>query len=295
MKKLQTPPFLNNLYRDMRDRRLLVPALALIVGLIAVPLALSSSSATTAPPPVPPSAASSGSGHEAATSPAVLTEQLGVTNYRERLEQIKSKNPFRLHFTGQPQDARSDTSSSGGAPSTSAATGSSTAIPPTTSSGSTTATSETPFTSPSDTPTSTAAPRPPKPPKPTVYAFRVNVAVGPPGDVTRRKDVEQGKFLPGEAKPMVAFIGASENMKHALFLISDDVSSVSGDGRCLPGRNDCRLLKLKVGDEAQLAYAPEGDRTYKLKLLGIDLAAIKAKAGAKQGTPASLSALVSGR
>ena len=136
MNKIPVPPFLNNLYRDMRDRRLLVPALALIVGLIAVPLALSSSSATT---PLPPAAASSGSGHEAATSPAVLTEQPGVTNYRKRLEQIKSKNPFRLHFTSQPQGARSDPSSS--APTSSSATattGSSTAISPTTSSTSST-------------------------------------------------------------------------------------------------------------------------------------------------------------
>jgi hypothetical protein len=290
MNKIPIPPFLNNLYRDMRDRRLLVPALALIVGLIAVPLALSSSSATTPPPPA---AASSGSGHEAATSPAVLTEQLGVTNYRKRLEQIKSKNPFRLHFTSQPQGAGSDPSSSAATSSSATATsGSSTAISPTTSSTSSTPSSETPSVSPPRTPTSTS---PPKPPKPTVYVLRVDVAVGPPGDVLRRKGVEQGKFLPGENKPMAAFIGASENMKQALFVISDEVSSVSGDGRCLPGGNDCQILKLKVGDQAQLAYAPEGDRTYRLKLLGIDLAPIKAAAAGKQGKPASLSALVSGR
>jgi hypothetical protein len=93
---------------------------------------------------------------------------------------------------------------------------------------------------------------------------------------------------------MVAFVGASADMKRALFLVSDDVSSVSGDGRCLPGRNTCRILRLRVGDEAKLAYAPEGDRTYKLKLLGIDLAPIKAKPGAKQGKRPSPSALAPG-
>ena len=99
--KVQTPAFLNNLYRDMRDRRLLLPALALVIAVIAVPAALSSSSATTAPPPAP---AAAGSAHEAATSPAVLTEQLGVTDYRKRLEQIKSKNPFRKHFTSAAEE-----------------------------------------------------------------------------------------------------------------------------------------------------------------------------------------------
>ena len=38
MKKLQTPALLSNLYRDMRDRRMLVPAIALVVALIAVPV-----------------------------------------------------------------------------------------------------------------------------------------------------------------------------------------------------------------------------------------------------------------
>ena len=47
--------------------------------------------------------------------------------------------------------------------------------------------------------------------------------------------------------------------------------------------------------QGQLAYEPEGNRTYKLKLREIELAAIEAKAGAKQGMPASLSALDSGR
>jgi hypothetical protein len=289
--KIQPPPFLNNLYRDMRDRRLLLPAVALVVALIAVPMVLSSSSATTPPPPAP-AAAASGSGHEAATSPAVLTEELGVTNYRKRLEQIKSKNPFRLHFTSQPKGAKSDTGSSGEASSTT--TSSSTATSPTTSSTpipTTPTTSDTPSTSPSDT--GGSAP-PQKPPEPTLYAFRVNVAFGIPGDVTRREGIKQGKFLPSQTKPMVAFIGGSEDLKHALFLVSDDVSSVSGDGRCVPGRNDCNLLRLTVGDEAKLTYAPEGDRAYKLKLLGIDLAPIKAKAAAKQGKRASLSALVSG-
>ena len=45
-----------------------------------------------------------------------------------------------------------------------------------------------------------------------------------------------------------------------------------------PGADNCRLLKLKIGDEAKLAYAPEADRTYKLRLHGIDLAPADAQA-----------------
>ncbi len=82
---------------------------------------------------------------------------------------------------------------------------------------------------------------------------------------------------------MFAFAAVAEDLEHALFLVSDDVSSVDGDGRCVPGPSNCRLLRLKVGQEAKLAYAPEGDRTYKLRLHGIDLVPFDASASDKRG------------
>ena len=124
-----------------------------------------------------------------------------------------------------------------------------------------------------------------------MYAFRADVGIGLPGDLKRRKSVALGTFLPGEGKPMVAFTGATEDLEHALFLITDDVSSVTGDGRCVPGRSDCKLLRMKVGDEAKLAYAPEGDRIYKLKLFGIGLAPVHADGAGKRGGGSSPSAV----
>ena len=46
MKKIHTPRLLSNLYRDMRDRRMLMPAIALVVALIAVPFVLGKSSSS---------------------------------------------------------------------------------------------------------------------------------------------------------------------------------------------------------------------------------------------------------
>ena len=93
----------------MRDRRLLVPALALAVALIVVPIVLSSSSTTTAPASsVAPGGASSG--QEAPTSPAVLAEQLGVTDYRKRLDELSSKNPFRRQYTSVPKGSEAESS-----------------------------------------------------------------------------------------------------------------------------------------------------------------------------------------
>jgi hypothetical protein len=278
---IKAPQFLSNLYRDMRDRRLLVPAAALVAALIAVPIVLSSSSSTTTPTPAAATIAGE-SGDEAATSPAVLTEQLGVTDYRKRLEQLNSKNPFRRQFMTTPKSAGSQTTSSDPASSTATSSTSVPSVPSTSSSA------PIPPTSSSDVPPSSA---PPQPPEPTLYAFRADVAIGPPGDLTRRKDVELGKFLPGEGKPMVAFAGATEDLKHGLFLVSDDVSSVSGDGRCVPGPIECSLLRLKVGDQATMAYTPEGDRTYRLKLFRIDLAPVDAASAGKRAKRASPYAL----
>ena len=98
MKTCERPQLLTDLYRDLRDRRLLLPAAVLAVALIAVPVALSSSAATA--PTTPPTAPDAGASlRQTATEPAVLTRELGVTEYRKRLQALQSKNPFRQQFT----------------------------------------------------------------------------------------------------------------------------------------------------------------------------------------------------
>jgi hypothetical protein len=267
--KVQTPAFLNNLYRDMRDRRLLLPALALIIAVIAVPVALSSSSATTPPPPAP--AAAGGSAHEPATSPAVLTEQLGVTNYRERLEQIKSKNPFRKHFTSLPKSAKLGVVSSGATSSTATTTtgtGSSPESPSATSTVAATGGLTTP--SGSTTPSAPSSEPPNETPKPTTELIqrRIEVKVGPQGDLQKRTGVKQLKMLPTSNTPVVVFLGTNEAGTRASFLVSTDVTAVSGDGSCLTTTSSCQFLTLKKGQVESFDYAPD-TLTYKLKLLAI--------------------------
>jgi hypothetical protein len=108
----------------------------------------------------------------------------------------------------------------------------------------------------------------------TLYSFRVSVAVGPAGDLTNRDNVKRTAYLPGKNRPLVSYVGVSEDTKHAIFSVSRDVSSVRGDGSCYPRRGNCNFLRLKPGDKASLDYAPEGDRTYNLKLREIKLVPI---------------------
>ena len=274
MRNVRAPQLLTDLYRDLRDRRLLLPAAVLAVALIAVPVALSSSAATA--PTTPPTAPDAGASlRQTATEPAVLTRELGVTEYRKRLQALQSKNPFRQQFTLPEVTSKVEGSS------VTEPVGDTTAL---TTPGGGSSTTE-PASTPPDSGTSTPPSSEPSggAPETSLYVFQLDLAVGRPGNVSRRRHVEMGKFLPSEAKPMFAFAGVTQDMKHALFLVSDDVSSVDGDGRCVPGPSNCRLLRLKVGDEAKLAYAPEGDRTYKLRLHGIDLVPFDAKASSKRG------------
>jgi hypothetical protein len=279
MKNAKPPEFFLNLYRDLRDRRLLLPAIALVVGLLAVPIVLKHHADQGVAPPsdgVPASKAS-------AAVPAVVKDELGVTDYRKRLDELQSKNPFHQQHVAPPPSAdasaapsasdsatststsSTSTLSSGGSTDTSLPAGSTSSAPVSSSPSSST---PPPTSAPPDTSTSN-----PKPPKPTLYAFRVAIAIGEPGDLKRRENVSQGVVLPSKNKPMVAFVGATEDMSVATFVVADTIDDVQ-DGHCVPDRASCSLLQLKPGEEAHLHYAPQ-NRRYNLKLIGIRLAPVK--------------------
>lgn len=266
LKSVKAPTFASNLYRDLRDRRLLVPALALAIALLAVPLILSSSSTTTAPATsaVPGSASS---GPEDPTSPAVLAEQLGVTDYRQRLEQGTRKDPFRRHFTSLPKGAKLDTSSSLSTDTTSTDATVSSSVEPATSSGSSTVSSST-----SGSPGSGSSPGAANDHERPVLFFvrrRIDVKVGPLGSVTEKERVKQLSFLPSGGRPLVAYLGTNESGTRALFDVSSDVTSASGDGECRPSPSTCRFVSLKEGEVEKFDYAPDAGTPYKLQLLAI--------------------------
>jgi hypothetical protein len=276
---------------------------ALVVALIAVPMVLSSSSGPTG---TAPSAAPEASepGAETAAEAAVLTRQLGVTAYKKRLDRFNSKNPFHQQFTAVPKGAKLNTSSTTTAPSTSSSpTGSGSAtssLTPSTSSSSISAsTTPSSTTSSSSGSPSTGSPVPisptpsshhtstpaPNPPQSQFYVFHASLAIGPAGELTKRNAVKEFTFLPSYSKPMVAFLGIHGDLEHAIFAVSDDVSSVS-DGQCLPKRSKCTFLVLQPGETATLKYAPEGDRTYKIRLIGIHLQKVQKPQGKVSGKQA---------
>jgi hypothetical protein len=266
--KIETPQVVSDLYRDLRDRRLLIPVLALLIALVAVPVALSSGS--DEPVHVPEVAAAE---TESAVEPAVLAEQSGVRNYRKRLAALKRRNPFAQKFklptkssVAIEETASGDVTASS-APSSST---SSTAAGTSAATGPTTAALD-PIpqsSSPPDTSTATTGQASPQPkPEPRFYAGRVDVKVGPIGDTKDLERVRYLEFLPSDESPVVAFLGLDEGGDKAIFSVSRDVTATEGEGSCAPNESDpCQFLTLKVGEERRLTYGAEGT-VFRLKLL----------------------------
>jgi hypothetical protein len=255
---IRAPKFVTDIARDLRDRHLLIPVVALLVAIVAVPVALKSS---TEPAPQPPAAADSLD--SAATEPAVLAENVTVRDYRERLDELKSKNPFRQAFSapkiGQGQQiAGLDDSVDTGA--TSAPTGT---TDTSTSTGTITDTSTPSSGATGDTSS-------PSPPHTTTryFTYGIDVLVGPQGDERERNGIEAITFLPSDSKPVAAFLGTRESGREAVFSVSEDVSSTSGEGSCSGSASNCGYLTLREGQSRRFDFTPDG-KTYRLKLRDI--------------------------
>ena len=262
MRKLETPQFLVDLYRDLRDRRLLLPSLLLVVALIAVPVGLShSASSATAPP----SAASPAGSKPTSAEPAVLVADTGIRSYRRRLAALKSKNPFQRHFALP----KLHSGNGGGlAPATPAPS-----TPPVSSTPSTpvpppsTPTTSTPTATTTTTQTVTVTKPAPKPVK-RFFEYRVDLKVGLPGQLKKREGVKRLTVLPHQSRPVIVFLGQTADGSGAVFSVSSDVASVDGTGTCIPAPAQCQYLTMKPGDDETFDYTPDG-KTYELKLLGI--------------------------
>jgi hypothetical protein len=280
MNSAKLSKFFRDLHRDLVDRRLLIPLIALAVAIVAVPMLLSSSSepvATSATAPADLSGAS-------AVDAAVIVSDTGIRDYRRRLEDLKTKNPFDQQFTAVKTDTTNaptpvtgsgltppDTTSSGSAPapaSDPSAGAPTVSSPPVVQTGPPADSSGAPADESDSTETVTR-----------LITRQINVVTGPLGDTKRVKGVKNLTLLPSKSHPAVAFIGVSQDASHAAFAVSSDVTSVKGDGHCDGGGPlKCEFLTLDVGEQA-IFRTDKG--TYRLRL--VKVADVRVRADEEQG------------
>ena len=291
MSRIKPPEFLSDVYRDLRDRHLLLPALALLVAVIAVPILLKSSDAVVAPPAAPVPA----NGKSSSLTAAVLADDsVSVRNYRKRLEQLKSKNPFKPQFElpveASPEaDAGAGAGSGGVVTDGSAlgstdeiATGGSTAVNASTENGdvevdetNTTTVEETGGTGENGG----GANQPSGHDVEVVEHLvtrRIDLTIGLVGDPKLRENVKPMTILPDAATPVLAFLGTDEQGLRAAFVLSKDATVVDGDAACVPTPENCLYITLEKNETATLAYGVDG-RTFNLRLLAIEDHAVDAE------------------
>jgi len=274
LRSLKVPTVLEDLYQDLRDRRLLPLVALILVAIVAVPFVLGRGAEEEEPalPVVPQEAGAS----SANASLAVVPATPGLRDYRKRLRHRSSTDPFKPQYTG-PMLAGTQL---GGSPETSTTTTA------TASSGSSGASSPEAGSSPGSTGGSPSAPHENGDDDEgtaadlTFYTYAIDVKITKTttlanGSKSKPEVIEKTRVLPPATLPgakteVITYIGVSPKTRKALFIVSEDVGSVFGDVKCVAGSGRCQLLELEKGLPVTFLYGDNNAR-YKVNLLDVEI------------------------
>lgn len=263
--EMKVPPFLADLYYDLRDRRLLPLIGLILVAIVAAPFLLKDDSTEEVPPaPVTTNPAVQPASKKTLT---VVKAAPGLRNYKKRLKRREPTDPFKQRYTA-PVLAGSEL-------------GEETATVTTTEGGGTSSTGSSVESAPSSSSggggNSSADPSP-GPGQLTFFAFAVDVRIvkartKPNGKVEQSEPEDREKViapapLPGAKTPVVTYMGLGGKDHNPLFLVSEDVSAVFGEGKCVSGTGRCQLLELEPGLPEIFEYG-ENKVRYKINVLKI--------------------------
>jgi hypothetical protein len=256
---------------DLRDKRLWPIALALIAAIAAVPVLLSNSAKPVAVPT-----------NNGVAPPAPGATALPAVNVQSAPSHSRLKGSARDPFAQQTPSATaagasapagSSSRSGGAAPASGSGAGSGTA-----GSGKAPSTASTTGTTP------TTSPSGGDPGQPVRYFFYVtDLAFGRSGTHLRTyRNAPRLTPLPSASNPTVVFLGVRDAGKAAVFMVWS-LSSLSGDGTCMPSRAVCSFLRLRPGQHETI-NAPDSQgthSTYTLKLATIQVRSTSSLAQAK--------------
>jgi len=260
---LRTPAFLNDLYYDLRDRRLLPIVALVIVAIAAVPFLLSDSEDMH----VPSSAGDlSALGSEKVSKLTVVEATPGLRDYRKRLADRSPTNPFKQRYTGLPESAQVESSSGGegsGGGSSLTVTESSTEATEAVEGGGSGGSAPSGGSGPNGTG--------PTPKLEFVIDAQISHTEKAPDGSERmsepevRHDVPVLAQLPGEKTPVATLLGANVQKERLVFLVSHQVKGISGEYGCITRGEVCELLEVGEGILLEFLYEPTGVR-YAIKV-----------------------------
>jgi hypothetical protein len=285
---VKVPPVLQDLYQDLKDRRLLPLVALILVAIIAAPFLLGGGSEeeeVVAPSDAPLEASTSSAG----ASLPVVEAQPGLRDYRKRLRHRQSHNPFKPQYTG-PVLAGTQLGGS--------SSESSTTTTEITSTESSTSVSVESAPAPSPSPSGGSSGGAPAEKgnsggngngnsnsdttgadQLTFYAFAIDVKITktktePDGSKSKPEEIEKERVLPpaalpGEKTQVVTYMGISPKTKKPLLLVSEEVESVFGETNCLAGNGRCQLIEVEPKMPVTFVYG-ENKVRYKIVVEKID-------------------------
>jgi hypothetical protein len=259
--------FASDVVYDLRSRNLLLVAVLLIVAIVAIPIMITRGSGSESTPPPPSSLASDTAGANAEGQSAVVSySPAGIRNYKQRLNDLAAKNPFKQQFTGPGAASSSTINQAAATVSGSSGTGlDATAIIPNGQGGSgsgDTGSSGGGSTVGGTTKVVTKT-------KTKYVSYQTDVQVGEAGGtLAALNKIPQFTFLPNPQLPVLVFLGTSSGGSQAIFMVAKDVVSVGGEGLCYPSQDACQLLALNAGKGADLIYGID-HKTYHLQVMRI--------------------------
>jgi hypothetical protein len=283
-----------NLVRELVERRLWPVALLLAVALAAVPVFLGRTGDPASVDPGLPAGPAPGVGPAQKaevtldTSAPVRRDRAG--DVRDPFKAPKAKKVEKAATTASPAPAASATpsESTSASPSTITVSGGPAEPPTSTPSTGSAGGRTTPRPSAPATPAKKkATPKTTAKPKAdnAKDTYHVDLEFGVNGaEPNKIEDVARLSPLPSVTDPFFVFLGVLETKAHqkrAVFLVSSDATP-NDEGSCHPTKTDCESVELAVGQTAFFDYAaPDGTPTqYELKLAKIRKTAVRAEARA---------------
>jgi hypothetical protein len=269
---LKVPQPIKDLYLDLRDRSLLPLVALILVATAAVPFLLSDDGEEEAAPiPSQLLAPSPDSDATASASLSVVEAQPGLRDYRKRLKARTATDPFEQRYT-KPITKGAELNSASATTESQKKSSSKTAEDPGNGSGGGGGAS----------PGGDGGSGGETPDNLRVYTFTIDVQIShtetQPDGTTKmgppevRKGVRGPQPLPGKQKPVITYLGVKvkDDGPKALVLVSDDVTGVFGEAKCVSGIERCELLELQPGFPELFEYGPDG-QSYKVKVIDIDI------------------------
>jgi hypothetical protein len=259
---------LQDIWHDLRERRLVPVVALLLVAILAIPVLLTKSAAGPSSPvqaPAQPNGARQASlqldSADAASS--ATGSALDAFDPRNPFSPPKAVTKPRAATTGAEDSAAGasdEGAAGGGAPGSEQA--------------------------PDDGGSAPGAPAPVAPPTRTAefqYVADVTFWTG-----NRRRAIHGLRkldMLPNEAAPVLIFMGVTRSGGNAVFLV-DSTLRAAGEGRCVPTHSNCAFVH--IGPGAEHTFSTEDGDSYRLRIDEIRRAKVGASASADPGARASV-------